>query len=268
MLDIAAAEFQNQIISPLEEILHLQETIVHKPDDRDLRRRLYLAWHEIKAVASLFNFHELTALAHAVESVVEPVHGMAGITKETVFLFERAVAYIKKFIEARIYKQPLSEDGASIISDLKDYSRLHRQKKKKKGAASRKPRILVVDDDPTDQTLIEALIHAVDGRIEVKVADCAEEGLFYFFTDSFDLVFLDIMMPIIDGQDFIAIVERNLHRDHLTRPCNIIVETAIQANSQLNTLVKSECVQEVLRKPVDAGRIRQCIERYCLDPKA
>jgi len=268
MLDIAAAEFQNQVIHPLESVASLHEAVVLNPKDAGLRRRTYLGWHEIKGLASLFEYQELTTLAHEVETVLEPSGGLAAITKETVFLLERACAYIKKFIESKIYKQPIGDDWRSIVSDLRDYSRLHSKRQKARAADQRKRKILVIDDDPTDQTLIEALIHAINGQIEVTVADGGEEGVYYFFSSRYDLVFLDIMMPVIDGNDFIAIVEKNLHRNHIPSPCNIIVQTAIQSISQLTALVKSECVQEVLRKPVDAERIRLCIERYCLDPKA
>jgi CheY-like chemotaxis protein len=112
--------------------------------------------------------------------------------------------------------------------------------------------------------LLEANIKHVNSNVEIILAESAEEGLYHFFTNKFDLIFLDIMMPVIDGNDFIAIVEKNIAKKNIPNRTNIVVQTALQSIAQLTTLAKKECVQEIIRKPISLTRIAECIERYCL----
>jgi len=70
-------------------------------------------------------------------------------------------------------------------------------------------------------------------------------------------------MPVIDGNDFIAIVEKNRELQHLEGEPNIVVQTAVQSMTELLAIVKKESVQEVIRKPITRERVLECIERYC-----
>jgi CheY-like chemotaxis protein len=57
--------------------------------------------------------------------------------------------------------------------------------------------ILIVDDDPAVQTTIRLLLERAGHR--VTVAGDGREGLALFETRQFDLLFLDIFMPAMDG---------------------------------------------------------------------
>ena len=87
--------------------------------------------------------------------------------------------------------------------------------------------------------------------------------LFHMFTDSFSLVFLDIMMSVIDGYDFLTIINRNKKKGNLKHLPNIVVQTAIQSYSQLANLARKEIVQEIIKKPITVTRIKECLSRYC-----
>ena len=108
------------------------------------------------------------------------------------------------------------------------------------------------------------MVRKFNDGIEIVTVDSAEEGIYYYLTEEFDLVFLDIIMPIVDGNDFLAIVEKNYERGHLKDVSNIVVQTAVESMEQLLSYIKKTCVQEVIRKPVTPERITDCLERYCL----
>lgn len=124
-------------------------------------------------------------------------------------------------------------------------------------------RILIIDDEQLNRRLLEELIRSYRKDIEVITTDNASEGLFHYFTSPFTLVLLDIMMPVIDGNDFLAIVEKNRQVGLLRCAPNIIVQTAIQSISQLTELAKWECVLEVMRKPITASHLKEHLDKYC-----
>jgi CheY-like chemotaxis protein len=60
-------------------------------------------------------------------------------------------------------------------------------------------RILLVDDDPDTQELLSLYVQAIDGGIEVATAASGEQSLREMRARLPDLVFLDIILPDIDG---------------------------------------------------------------------
>ena len=123
--------------------------------------------------------------------------------------------------------------------------------------------ILIVDDELVNRTLLIEFTKTFHPDIKITAVDSATEAIFYYLTEDFDLVFLDIMMPEVDGNHFIAIVEKNRQLGKITSKPNIVVQTAVQSLSELLTIVQHECVLEVIRKPILRERIATCIERYC-----
>ena len=67
-------------------------------------------------------------------------------------------------------------------------------------------KILVVEDEMTNRLVLETTIKKHNGRLDVVSVESAAEGIFHYLTDTFSLVFLDIMMPDVDGNDFLYIV--------------------------------------------------------------
>jgi CheY-like chemotaxis protein len=77
-------------------------------------------------------------------------------------------------------------------------------------------KILVVDDDPAVQLTIRLLLERAG--YSVIVASDGEKGLAAFETADFDLLFLDIFMPGMDGLETMRIV----HRKRPTIPIIVI----------------------------------------------
>ncbi|MBU0680579.1 MAG: response regulator [Proteobacteria bacterium] len=124
-------------------------------------------------------------------------------------------------------------------------------------------KILVVDDEAVNRALLEEFIRSFNKDIKVTVVDSAAEAIFYYLTEEFDLVFLDIMMPEVDGNHFISIVEKNRAVHNIGGEANIVVQTAVQSMEELLSIIRKDCILEVIRKPILRKRICTCIERYC-----
>ena len=67
-------------------------------------------------------------------------------------------------------------------------------------------KILVVDDDPAVQMTIRLLLERAGHG--VAVADDGQRGVAAFETGDFDLLFLDVFMPAMDGIEVMRHVQR------------------------------------------------------------
>lgn len=278
MQNLQAIEFQNETREILEDIKMSLVELSEQPDNQTILYRNYLYWHEIKSLATLFNLDPIATLAHEIEGQFDKVTTQKkSLGKESIQWLGDSLEFIKTFLQDKIYNKPLEQDYNKLVTPPRPATaaatvitkplashppaKTAAPKPAKKSTGNRK--ILIVEDEPINRKLLKATIKNMGQDLEIISVDSAEEGLFHFFTDKFSLIFLDIMMPVIDGNDFIAIAEKNLLKKNVPSPCNIVVQTAIQSMSQLTTLARKECVQEIIRKPISPERVHDCIERYC-----
>jgi CheY-like chemotaxis protein len=101
-------------------------------------------------------------------------------------------------------------------------------------------RILVVDDDLAIRVLLQAVLRRMN--FSVELAEDGQKGLDKLRDTPYDLVLLDLMMPRVNGYEFIESVRND---PSLSKP-HIIVFTAagqrgvekIPANSVCNAILK------------------------------
>ena len=74
-------------------------------------------------------------------------------------------------------------------------------------------KILVVEDNPSDRTLLAGLLKKIDGHFEVRSAGSYGEAKAEFEKDVPDLVLLDIYLPDKDGFSFLQEFHKNNYRD-------------------------------------------------------
>jgi CheY-like chemotaxis protein len=60
-------------------------------------------------------------------------------------------------------------------------------------------RVLIVDDSRVTRMLVKSILKEYDSSIEVLEVENGEQGVEAYRTQSPDLVFLDITMPVMDG---------------------------------------------------------------------
>jgi CheY-like chemotaxis protein len=108
-----------------------------------------------------------------------------------------------------------------------------------------KPRILVVDDDPD---VVDAMVDTLASEgYRVATASDGKVALETMGSHRFDLVILDLMMPVMNGWEFL---EHKL-RDERLKHVPVLLATASDASGPS----KLERVVGVMRKPLDAGRL-------------
>lgn len=270
---ISATEFQLETGQLLDTLELLILALEKNPQDGSTLLAAIKGWHELKSLAALFELQPIAALAFQLEEIIHLFHtGQRVAGEEAITLLLGAVDQIQQYIAAGVEGQAESELAlARCGAELADFFGLGGGT----GAAAvqgvspavalppAQGEILIIEDELINRTLLEAMIQRESELLTITSVDSAEEGLYYYFSRRFDLVFLDIMMPNIDGNQFIDIVEKNRQAGHLHFVSNIVVQTAIQSLAQLTALAKRESVQEIIRKPITPYRIGECIRRYC-----
>ncbi|MHB8624431.1 MAG: hybrid sensor histidine kinase/response regulator [Sulfuricaulis sp.] len=120
-------------------------------------------------------------------------------------------------------------------------------------------KILVAEDNPTNQKVISKILESADHH--PTIVTNGEQALDALERESFDLVILDMQMPVISGLEVVKIFRFTHPKDH---PVRFIVLTA-----NATTEAKNECqeagVDSYLTKPIEPSKLLDQIDR--LAPK-
>ena len=119
---------------------------------------------------------------------------------------------------------------------------------------------LIVEDDPISQHLLMSLLKKQ--KFEITIANNGAEGLFYYLRDlDFDVVLLDLMMPEIDGEQFLQVIQALYNSEYIPRTSNIIIQTAVENYTHLMRLLEIKSVFSVRTKPIRRTDLEQDIAR-------
>ncbi len=113
--------------------------------------------------------------------------------------------------------------------------------------------VLIVDDAKDNQLLIKTVLNKWNVRSDV--ADDGEEGVDKAMSGNYDLVLMDLQMPILDGNQAI----RKLRNAGYTRP--IVVLTAHAMNDEKARAFDSGC-DDYLTKPIDRSRLFEVLKNH------
>lgn len=111
-------------------------------------------------------------------------------------------------------------------------------------------RILTIDDSATVRKLVRLALSGLGHSIEE--ASNGAEGLKLLAQRKFDVVILDLMMPVMDG-----IVTLRM-KDSMQNKTPVLLLTA-EINDTLATAMASPAVMEYLKKPLDANALRVAV---------
>ena len=119
--------------------------------------------------------------------------------------------------------------------------------------ATRKERVLIVDDEPVNQELLEAFLIGCDYDLDFA-ADGAE-ALEKVKTFEPDLVLLDVMMPKTSGFE----VCEQIKSDPTTAGTMVLMVTALGELGDVERAVKVGC-DDYLSKPVNKPELLKRVE--------
>ncbi|QFT54253.1 response regulator [Microbulbifer sp. THAF38] len=117
------------------------------------------------------------------------------------------------------------------------------------------PRVLAVDDHAANRRLVGELLRAQG--VEVVIAASGEEALLHWQQSAFDLVFMDIQMPGMDGIE----VTRCIRERETGRRTPIIALTA-HVGAEEKARLLSAGLDDYLSKPVSEAQLSHMIKRW------
>jgi DNA-binding response OmpR family regulator len=112
------------------------------------------------------------------------------------------------------------------------------------------PRILTVDDSASIRKLIR--VHLQRPGLAIDEASNGAEGLKSLAKAQFDLIILDLMMPVMDGIVMLRM------KDSLQNKTPVILLTA-EVNETLQQAMANPCVMDYLKKPLQPGALRAAV---------
>jgi two-component system, sensor histidine kinase and response regulator len=131
-------------------------------------------------------------------------------------------------------------------------------------AAERPLRILLADDSPDNRFLVAAFLKAFPHQI-----DAVENGALaveHFATNRYDLVLMDIQMPVMDGYAAVRAI-RKIEFERSMPRTPVIALTASALREAVAQCIAAGCDEHVA-KPVRKARLIEVIRRITAEPLA
>ena len=119
-------------------------------------------------------------------------------------------------------------------------------------------RILLVEDSEDNRTLVQAFLKKTPYRIDV--AEDGERGIEMFTSGGYDLVLMDIQMPVMDGCTATRAI-RKWEADWGVEPTPIIALTASALREDVEMTIDAGCTAHV-SKPVKKARLLEAISEH------
>ena len=116
-------------------------------------------------------------------------------------------------------------------------------------------RILVVEDEPVIRELVRSMLH--DGPVEVETAANGVDGLKRARTQTFDLILLDVVLPLMDG----VTVCRMLKADPATAGIPLYMLTAKVKKADVEAALTAGA-NGYIHKPFRAAELMELVARH------
>ena len=124
-------------------------------------------------------------------------------------------------------------------------------------------RVLVVDDISINLMVVEGIL--VPYKLEVDTCLSGAEAIDMVNTHDYDIVFMDHMMPEMDGIEATAIIreqERELRAAGILRDAVTIVALTANAVSGMEKMFMESGFNDFLAKPIDVSKLDKLLERW------
>ncbi|MGD8926450.1 MAG: response regulator, partial [Thioalkalispiraceae bacterium] len=120
-------------------------------------------------------------------------------------------------------------------------------------------RILVVEDNLVNQQLLKLFLEKIN--VDITIVENGEQAIDKALSDDFDLVLMDMQMPVMDGLEATRILRED---NNYTKP--IVALTANVMKEDVKTYIEAGC-NEYLSKPIETEKFFKVIARY-LQPES
>ena len=120
------------------------------------------------------------------------------------------------------------------------------------------PAIMIVEDDATNRFVLETVLQKSGARI--VVAKNGREAVDIFLSDSFDLIFMDCQMPVMDGFKAAEQILANVASGAGKRP--VIIALTADATQTTRQRCKEVGMDDYLIKPIEFRRLQSSLDNW------
>jgi len=117
-------------------------------------------------------------------------------------------------------------------------------------------KILIVEDEPFNITVLEEMIYIFYPEMEIKSAENGKIAYEILQNECFDLILSDISMPIMDGY---ALIEKIKNELKLQTPTIAVTAFAIQGDKEKLLLAGFD---DYISKPIDISILEETLLKY------
>ena len=119
--------------------------------------------------------------------------------------------------------------------------------------------ILLIDDDQDDQEIFLAALRSLSDSVLCSVSDKANDALSKLSTKNLtaDLIFLDLNMPLMSGQEFLKEIKQDDGLKHIP-----IVIFSTTSNNRTVQETKNLGAHDFITKPDNFDELRTIIKNY------
>ncbi len=118
--------------------------------------------------------------------------------------------------------------------------------------------VLVVEDIASNRLVAQAMLESFGLRI--SMAEHGRQAFEMYQQDDYDLVFMDIRMPVVDGYQATRLI-RGFEAEH-DRPRTPIVALTADVTQETVERVKAEGMDGVLTKPMELSELEEALNEY------
>lgn len=181
------------------------------------------------------------------------------VVKKTIELMQGRIQVISKRNEGSnfVVYMPFKIDNGekkSLVQQKKEYSG-------KREMPRHHLNILVVEDDPIAQIIAKELLSKTN--CHVSIACSGAEGVSMYKSKKYDIVFLDIGLPDIDGYT----VAKQMKENALPIFHAPIIALTAHAANDVEQACKEAKITKILSKPLSLEKINACINEYVYGKK-
>jgi len=116
-------------------------------------------------------------------------------------------------------------------------------------------KILVVDDEPTARTVLKENLNRLLPTHEVIEAENGAVAVYRLITERPQVVLLDLIMPVANGETFLNILEDLVQRKLIDHEVRVAVVTSFNNAEKLMEISNRPAVDKVIPKPITAATI-------------
>ena len=117
-------------------------------------------------------------------------------------------------------------------------------------------KILIIDDNPVTTKMLSEFFNSKG--FETVVTNDPTEGLIRIQQGKYDVILLDIKMPVISGLNIIQI----LATDEILQDQNIFIfSERLDSNNQIKDMLRRDGINGCLKKPMDLNEMLKIITK-------